>query len=596
MRARYLAIIGARSTGARGLASRIAESLTRRGELASILDQDGLLVLAGSSDNVIMLEDKLGAIVGTLFSKRLGSPPLRAVTPFGTDSICRSAGKALVENYWGGYVGFIRNKANDAVRVVRDPAAMLPCYYFRLGGLTVVSSDVSLLAATGLFEPKLDWHAIARHLKADQLRPSETCLVGLCELLGGERLTITDGASVTDMLWSPWHFAARENQQRDMAEAITGLRRVTTASIASWAHGREHIILGLSGGLDSSIVAASLAATGAQFSCFTLATDHSTGDERHYARLIAERFGMSLTESIEDVRDIDITSSDAAHVPRPIARSFAQSGDRGILALARQTGADAYFSGGGGDNVFCSMQSATPVADRLLAAGPGRGTWRTARDMALLADSDVWSVFRRAIRRALFQPWSHRWQPDFSLLSRNGRRMAAGPIVHPWLQRSARSLPGKSVHIAWLLQIQNHLEGYGRDQLLMTLAPLMSQPIIEHCLQIPSWMWFRDGLNRVIARDAFAEMLPSEIVQRRSKGTPDSFIVEIFEANRSKIRSMLTDGLLASQNIIDLPAILPVLDDPRPAQGSAYRRIMAFADVEAWARAWSGTSAGTLDG
>jgi asparagine synthase (glutamine-hydrolysing) len=109
-------------------------------------------------------------------------------------------------------------------------------------------------------------------------------------------------------------------------------------------------------------------------------------------------------------------------------------------------------------------------------------------------------------------------------------------------------------------------------------------------------MWFRDGLNRVIARDAFTEMLPIEIIQRRSKGTPDSFIVEIFEANRPKIRSMLADGLLASHNIIDLPAILPVLDDPRPAHGSAYRRIMAFADVEAWARAWSGTSAGRLDG
>ena len=65
MRARYFAIIGARSTGARGLASRIAESLTRRGELAFVLDEDGLLVLAGSSDDVILLDDKLGAIVGT---------------------------------------------------------------------------------------------------------------------------------------------------------------------------------------------------------------------------------------------------------------------------------------------------------------------------------------------------------------------------------------------------------------------------------------------------------------------------------------------------------------------------------------------------
>lgn len=587
MQARYVAIVGARSVAARALASRITTGLLVSASLTTVADENGLLVLASSPDNVVLLDDGLGAIVGTLFSKRSGAPPLKTVTPFGTDSICRSAGKALVENYWGGYVGFVLDKSQDAILVIRDPAAMLPCYYFQLGGLTVVSSDVSLLTATGLYEPKLDWHAITRHLKADQLRPAETCLLGLRELLGGERLTIKDAGLSADLLWSPWQFAARTLQQRDLSEAVTGLQRVVTGSIASWAQGRKHIILGLSGGLDSSIVAASLVAAGADFSCFTLATDHPTGDERHYARLVAERLRTPLNESIEDVRDIDIASSDAAHLPRPIARSFAQSGDRGILALARQTGADAYFSGGGGDNVFCSMQSATPVADRLLSEGPSRGTWRTARDMAVLADSDLWTVFRRAIRRAFFQRRSYRWRPHLSLLSQNGRRMAVGPIAHPWLQRTAGALPGKSVHIAWLLQIQNHLEGYGRDQQLMSLAPLMSQPIIEHCLQIPTWMWFRDGLNRVVARDAFAEMLPPEIIHRRSKGTPDSFIVEIYEANRSKIRSLLADGLLASQNMIDLPEILRVLDDPRPAHGTAYRRIMTFADVEAWARAWA---------
>jgi asparagine synthase (glutamine-hydrolysing) len=467
---------------------------------------------------------------------------------------------------------------------------MMPCLYIRLGELTIIGSDVALLSNTGVFDPKLDWRAVARHLKADQLRPSNTCLTGVSELLGGERMTVTDASSTTDLIWSPWQFAGRSVQQRDMAAAIAELRHIVMGSIASWAAGREHIILGLSGGLDSSIVAACLAAAGASFSCLALATDHPTGDERHYARAVANALGVPLAEAIEDVRDIDVASSDAAHMPRPIARSFAQSGDRRILELARRTGADCYFSGGGGDNVFCSMQSATPVADRLLMEGPGRGTWRTARDIALLADSAIWAVLARAFRRAFLQSASYRWRPDLSLLSRNGRRMAAGPVIHPWLECPRRSVPGKSVHIAWLLQIQNHLEGYGRDQLLMTVAPLLSQPIVELCLQIPTWMWFRDGLNRVIARDAFAGTLPTEIVGRRSKGTPDSFVVEIFEANRAKIWRFLADGLLAAHDIIDLPAILPVLDDLRPAHGIAYRRIMAFADVEAWARAWAGVS------
>lgn len=590
MHARYLAIIGARTDAARGLATRIAMNIGAAHKLSLQLEEDGLMVLASPAPAALNLDEGRGIIVGTLFAKRTGAPPLAVLSPFGADDICRSSGKALVENYWGGYVGFLRDRPNSAIHIIRDPAAVLPCYFFHVGALTVVSSDVALLAQTGLFEPKIDWRAVARHLKADQLRPADTCLTGLSELLGGERLSVTETGTATDLLWSPGLFAQRAYQQRDFTEAIAGLRRVTMGSIASWAHGRKHIILGLSGGLDSSIVAACLAASGADFSCLTLATDHPTGDERHYARTVTGALGVSLTEAIEDVRDIDVASSDAAHLPRPIARSFAQSGDRRILELARRNGADAYFSGGGGDNVFCSMQSAVPVVDRLLTEGPGRETWRTAHDMAMLADSDILAVFRQAIRRAFFRSASYRWRSDLSFLSRNGRRMAVGAMTHPWLSRTRGILPGKSVHIAWLLQIQNHLEGYGRDNLLLSLAPLMSQPIVELCLQIPTWMWFRDGFNRVLARDAFADMLPSSIAYRRSKGTPDSFIAEIFEANRQKIRQLLTDGLLAAQDIIDLPAILPILDDQRPAHGTAYRRIMALVDVEAWARAWSAAS------
>ena len=41
-------------------------------------------------------------------------------------------------------------------------------------------------------------------------------------------------------------------------------------------------------------------------------------------------------------------------------------------------------AGGGGDNVFCALQSAAPVADRLLTDGPGRGFFSTARAIAIL--------------------------------------------------------------------------------------------------------------------------------------------------------------------------------------------------------------------
>ena len=138
-----------------------------------------------------------------------------------------------------------------------------------------------------------------------------------------------------------------------------------------------------------------------------------------------------------------------------------------------------------------------------------------------------------------------------------------------------------------ILAIHNYLEGYRRELETGLIAPLLSQPIIELCLRIPSWMWCEGGKNRVVARRAFADLLPRAILLRRSKGTPDGYSMAIFNNNRNLIRSFLHEGLLAQQGMIDLGAVDQALADQSPIRGSAYSRILSFCDIEAWARSWS---------
>src|SRR3546814_18394533 len=84
----------------------------------------------------------------------------------------------------------------------------------------------------------------------------------------------------------------------------------------------------------------------------------------------------------------DVCSSDLAHFFQAIAAEHSR-----IEATEPVT---AYFSGNGGDNVFCSLNSAAPLADRLLANGPGPGAFTTARDLADLTGSGLIEVARPA--------------------------------------------------------------------------------------------------------------------------------------------------------------------------------------------------------
>lgn len=586
MHARYVALI-APDAEPHALALRdMAAGLRNLPDFDLVFEADGVMIFADGARHMMLSSH--GVLLGTLFA---GSEEPRLVETLSLADwaqISASAGKSLIDRFWGGYVAIMRDEASHAVHVVRAPLGDLPCYYLQKQGVTIVASDVEGLMAAKLLSPAIDWSFIAGHVLREHFRPSATGLSGITELLGGTRLSVTGSNRHIEQLWSPWAFAGRDAQIADEAAAIDRVRETTRACVNAWGTKFQHIVLGVSGGLDSSIVAACLARGDTPVSCLTLATQDAGGDERLYARDLATHLGIPLREDFEDLALVHLDRSDASHLPRPLARAFAQSGDRLSLRLAAHVGADAFFSGAGGDNVFCYLPSAAPIADRLLAHGVSAGVVRTMRDVSRLTDSSIWKAATMGIRRAWFRERGYIWPCNATFLTEKATARALAPGHHPWLDAPRHALPGKAAHIAWLIGIQNHLEGFNRERTHAMVAPLLSQPLVELCLRIPSWMWCAGGWNRSIARSAFARDLPKSIIERRSKGSPGSFVIEIYEARRRAVRALLADGLLAQAGLVDVDSLIAVIDDPRPVRANHYSRIMGLVDVEVWLRAWDG--------
>jgi len=351
--------------------------------------------------------------------------------------------------------------------------------------------------------------------------------------------------------------------------------------VAERTRGAARTILMLSGGLDSSIVAACLSAAGRDFAGLTFVTDNPAGDERCYARAVSDRFGITLLEGRCAVDDVDLRISAAAPLPRPVARSFEQGTNRLVGAAAQEISAGCVVNGSGGDNLFCSLQSPGPVADCLLDPAGKDHFWRVARDMAEITEASVWKVARRAWARARSRR-PFRREPDHTFLTTSAVAVSGAALAHPWLLAPPDILPGKSAHVALLIGAQGLVEDRDPRAPRASSAVLISQPLIETCLRIPSWRW----CNRAAARHAFATDLPPDIAWRRSKGTPDSYLVQIFDAHRALVRDLLLNGLLAELGVLDRAAIAAMIDDPRPVRGHAFARIMQLADAEIWARGW----------
>jgi asparagine synthase (glutamine-hydrolysing) len=279
------------------------------------------------------------------------------------------------------------------------------------------------------------------------------------------------------------------------------------------------------------------------------------------------------------VADVDLTRSLSRDLPRPNARAFVQAADLQSLRHAQAIGADAFFSGGGGDDVFCYLRIVLPAIDRLRADG-WRAMLSTSVDVARMNHATIWDALLKITRRLL--RGSGRKTTDDTFLGEAARDSGTRGYAR---EIEGGAVPGKVAHVDAVLSIHNYLEGHARAEHAPIYSPLLSQPVVECCLAIPSWLWCRNGRNRAGARDALADRLPKLLLERRSKGSFDGFCAQLLDSRRKLIGDMLVDGILARQGLIDPEGVRSALLDPFPA-GETVGRMLALVDAESWASGW----------
>jgi hypothetical protein len=84
--------------------------------------------------------------------------------------------------------------------------------------------------------------------------------------------------------------------------------------------------------------------------------------------------------------------------------------------------------------------------------------------------------------------------------------------------------------------------GTGVTRVAPSRFPLLSQPVVETALRIPSWLWIENGRDRAVARTAYSGFLPASVLDRRTKGGLDSYAIAMLARNRSALQPFLLEG------------------------------------------------------
>lgn len=537
-----------------------------------------------------------GIVLGHIFHRGKSTTTIKTQSVFlerDAAECVASRGQHLIDCFWGNYIAFIIDQKSGVIHVIRDPTGAIPCLVIEYNGVTLVFSDMEdIRQLTSLsFSVNYDFLRIEAMLPVG--RKTITGLKGVQEVLPGQRRTFGAVLAEGDNLWDPFVIALTA-PHLELEEATNSLYSSIELSVSSLA-GRYGTILHNLGGLDSSVVLGSLSRCKQRedIHCVNFFSDSPQGDERYYAREVAAFIGIALSESNlchDRIGDL-VNIVDRHHQARPpsIFDCVPSAGD--LESLIEKIGPDALFYGVGGDNVFFQLQDILSALDYVSCGASWAGLPKAVLDAARYGKKSLFST-TAAVLSELVSP-EECFNYVYNIVKPVYKmpffgQSVVGPGVnkdslHPMLIPPDRFPKGKYFQI--LTTALAGVDYYSNVIQLERVFPLLSQPVIETVLRIPTWLLTYQGIDRGLARRAFRTSLPSAALGRMSKSSPDEFYDNLFEKHRILIKEILLNGVLVANDILDYRSIETALG----SDGCGIIPFVAldFFNWEVWAASWS---------
>lgn len=512
-----------------------------------------------------------GALIGDAFdaaAARRGVGAALDLLGLGVDP--DQIAERLVTQAFGRYVAIL-DGGEGRVRVLRDPLGVMEAIGWRRGPLRFIASRLPDLPQLWPPDLAIDFDRLAAILRQKNLASLICPLIGVVSYQPGV-LSGPDGQGAR--LWSPGGFARRPMANADPA----ALRTVLDGVVAAWALGRQGVFCEISGGLDSAIVATSLARTRARLLYgLNHSFDRAEGDERLYAQAVADQIGVRLEVVARAPLRLDPAKLTGAAGG---AKLNYVGGDPDHDAdLAQRLGApgvEAMFTGRGGDGVFYQPRHPVLVRDVLAGrAGVGR-----LRGLDLLARRNATTVWRLIRQGLAAQDMTAGLGVGMFLTQK-----ACGEAQrHPWLEAARTLAPAKQLQI---LALVNGLSAFGESQRHRAgdvIDPLMSQPVVEFCLSVAAGRLAVGDNDRPFARTAFAERLPQEVLARQVKGDLTTWFARGLGDSLEPLRAWLLDGRLVAAGLVDRARLDPALSVAQLVWTSITSELFVLMAAEAWVR------------
>jgi asparagine synthase (glutamine-hydrolysing) len=442
-------------------------------------------------------------------------------------------GVELAAHLEGDFAFVIWDAGCRQVYAARDPFGVRPLYYHASRTHLALASEVEQILALDGVAWEIEDDAVLDYLRGVYRHPGKTFFRAVARIAPGHTLVARDGTARETRYWQPPREELRLARADEYHEEF---RRLFELAVAARLESDRPLVAHLSGGLDSSSIACVAAEVyrreGSGRPPLRLASAVYPGldcDETPYidavARLVpfpSERYLGSSWGPTED---------DVFYVAYPWCESLTGVA-AGWRRMAVREGARVVLSGSGGDEL-------------LFEGGLFRDLLARGRWLALLRETALAPNYAAHSQRYWLMDALRGGAPP-SLRRIYRRWVPARPAPPPaWLgprlvERWQEPVPEEPVPWAWASHTQQWTwlgmtgahQGWSMDQEGCRAAregielrfPFLDVRLVRFVLAVPVEHRLPGGWMKVLLRRGLADLLPSEIAQRRGVTTFDTVV------------------------------------------------------------------------
>ena len=448
----------------------------------------------------------------------------------------------------------------------RDRFGKKPLYYtVTPDGIFAFASELKSLYAVPGFDPRIAPSSVRDFFALGYVPQPATIHEGVHKLPAGHHLRFEAGRIAIDRYWQldygpKWRESEAELEKRLLAHLEDAVRVRLASDVPFGAF--------LSGGLDSSVVAALMARNlSTPVQTFTIGFREDAFNEIPDARAVANHIGAQHHELVVDASAVSLLDDLVWHFDEPLGDSSAIP--TFLVSRLAAKHVKMVLSGDGGDELFGGYDRYRryAVLERLRRQSGGLAGPALRALGAMLPAPRGPRLARIGDR--LSQPYPDNYLSGVALHTRQDLAEFLQPEfrgVDPYAGIRSR-FHRADIDDPMERILSGDIDSYLVDDVLvkvdrMTMAtsiearaPLLDQELAEFVARLPRTLKFQDGRGKILLRRVAARLLPEACLQKKKQG----FGIPLAHWFRTELRTLMADTIedrsFRQRQIFDIDAV-----------------------------------------